>query len=147
MIGEVASMFLPAAVNAVGKAVGGVANAASGNAAGRVAGAGLNANDVFERLREAGVTLDPEQQAKIQQKFDRENQEFNQQQSFANQAFGAQLGNQAGNLITEREMAVQAQRNAADNVRTQLDALARRSSDSANAINNAISTGINAFRG
>ncbi|BAY80502.1 hypothetical protein NIES25_69900 (plasmid) [Nostoc linckia NIES-25] len=143
---QVAAAFAPAAMNAVGQAVGGAANAAMGNTAGRVAGAGLNSNPVFDTLQRAGVQLDPNQQAQLANHYARESGQDSMNQQMQAASFAAGLANTGNNLSTQRQMALNQQANAAQNVANQLNALSQARQSNAQAISNAMSAGMAAFR-
>lgn len=143
---QVAAAFAPAAINAVGQAAGQVGSAASGNMAGQAAGAGLNTGNTYNTAKQYIKSLDPAEQARLQNEITQEAAQDAQRNQMTSAAFGAGLLNTGANLTTERQMAMNAQQNAANNVRDQLSALAQRSQANANAINNAMSLGAGAFR-
>lgn len=134
--------FLPQIAAAVapmaGQALGQMAGAAMGNAASWAGTAGQNTGNVFETLNRAGVQLDPNQQAALQQHYAREAGQDNINQQMQSQAYGAGIGNQIANLNTERAIALNQQANAANNVRDQLQNLTSARNANAQAISNAM---------
>lgn len=139
---QVAAAFVPGVVNAIGQA----GSAASGNMAGQAATAGLNTGDTHNIAKQYIKSLDPAQQARLQNEIAQEAAQDAQRNQMGSAAFGAGVLNTGANLSTERQMAVNAQQNAANNVRDQLSALSQRSQANANAINNAMQLGAGAFR-
>lgn len=126
--------YLPQVAAAFAPAVNQMSSVASGNVAGKVAGAGLNTGNVYDTLNKAGVRLDPGQEAALQNHYAREAAQDSANQLQQGQAFSAGLLNTGANLSTERQMALNAQANAAQNVANQLQQLGNARRDNANAI-------------
>ena len=131
----------------------GVANAAGqmagqmlGTAAGRVAGAGLNTGNTYDTAKQWIKSLDPTEQARLQNELSREQAQDAMRNQMQGTAFAAGLGNTAANLTTERQMALNAQQNQANNVANQLQILRDRSAQNAQAITAAMQTGAAMFR-
>jgi hypothetical protein len=146
MLPQMAAAFAPAVLGAVGNAVGGAMNAGLGNAAGRAATAGLNTGDTYSTAKQWIKSLDPAQQQRLQNEITQEAAQNDMRNQMQSAAFGAGIMNTGANLTTERQMAMNAQQNAANNVRDQLSGLAQRSAANANAINNAMGMFSNSFR-
>ncbi|MBO3463126.1 hypothetical protein G7B40_001430 [Aetokthonos hydrillicola Thurmond2011] len=138
--------FLPQVAAAALPAIGQMFNTGAGNAQARVATAGLNTDPVMSTLSAAGIQLDPNQQAALQNHYANLAAQSNMAQSMQSGAYGAGLGNTAANLNTQRAMALNAQANAANNVANQLNALQNRAAISANAINSAMQGAAGLFR-
>lgn len=109
---------------------------------------GLDANATIDLARQNGgqIMLNPQQQAQLAQQ--EANRAAQTQQNLANQqaVFGAQMGNQAANLNTQRQMALAAQSNAAQNVANQLNQLSQARSTNASLIQGAMQGAAGLFR-
>lgn len=109
---------------------------------------GLDANAALGLAGRNGgqMMLNPQQQAALAQQ--EANRAAQAQQGLAQQqaTFGAQMGNQAANLNTQRQMALGAQANAAQNVANQLGQLGQARSTNAQLIQGAMQGAAGLFR-
>lgn len=146
MNGMNAAQLFQAGGQLVGNAAQGLGEAARGNVSGRVASAGLGTDNVFDSAQRLISQLSPEEQARLANEMSRQAGRDSLNQQMEASAFNARLGNTAANLNTERNMAINAQQNAANNVANQLAALNQARSTNANAISNAMNTAAAMFR-
>lgn len=109
---------------------------------------GLDANAALDLSRQNGgqMMLNPQQQQDLLRQ--QATKDAITQQGLANQQaqFGAQMGNQAANLNTQRGMAIAAQQNAAQNVANQLSQLGQARSANAQLIQGAMQGAAGLFR-
>lgn len=119
-----------------------------GVGAGQSAMQGLNSNAVTDIARQNGgqMMLNPQQQMELAQKQAQSASQDNFNNAAQSQAFGAQLGNASGNLNTQRQMAVAAQANAANNVANQLNNLQQARSSNAQLVQGAMGGAASLFR-
>lgn len=100
-----------------------------GAAQGEMAGSSLpkrTEKDMIGFLRQQGIVLSPQQELAIQQKLVEDAAGQQNQLYQENLGLGAGLGNQAANANTQRQMALNAQNFAAQNVANQLSNLSDR---------------------
>lgn len=109
---------------------------------------GLDANAAMDLARQNGgqMVLNPQQQMDLMRQ--QATRDAATQQGLANQqaVFGAQMGNQASNLNTQRAMALNAQASAAQNVANQLSQLGQARSANAQLIQGAMQGAAGLFR-
>lgn len=134
------------AANAVGDRIGQMFDAGAGNAQGRVATAGANSNKVQQTYDQLRQQLTPEEQGQLANQMAGQANTMNQGASAQQEARTFQMANEARNLNTQRDMMVNAQTNAANNVANQLSALQNARNTNAQLLANAATTTAGMFR-
>ncbi len=132
---------------AIGGQFGGMGQSmAAGVGAGNAAGGQLTAAPVMGTLGQRNIMLNPQEQATLAQGM--ANNAMIQQMRDASQQMGASAGlaNNAANLNTTRQMALQAQANAAQNVANQLQQLGQARATNAGLVQGAMNTAAGMFR-
>jgi hypothetical protein len=109
---------------------------------------GLDANAVTGMAGQNGgqIMLNPQQQAQLAQQQANQAAQAQQQLAQQNAVFGMQMGNQAENLNKQRQMALNAQANAATNVANQLNQLGQARAQNSQLIQGAMQGAAGLFR-
>ncbi|HEY9598362.1 MAG TPA: hypothetical protein V6D33_11890 [Cyanophyceae cyanobacterium] len=110
---------------------------------------GMNNQEVLNLANANGnqMNLNPQQQLDLMQKYGNANAKFQNDMMLNNAAIAAGITNQGANLATGRQMAVNAQANAAQNVANQLNQLSNARTANANMIQGALQAGTGMIRG
>lgn len=140
LAGMAGNALMNAAAPALGNAAANLFQAGVGNASANVATRGLNTGNVDSTYQRLKGELTPEQQGILANRLANEAATQQNQQLQQAQAFNAGLGNTAANLNTERNMMVNAQANAANNVANQLNQLGQARASNANLLGQAMNT-------